>query len=465
MRDWLVRHRRPKFLARRFDRGRTVIGTLDPSRKQVLILGGGFSGLLSAWHLSHLGWKVDLVEGSDRLGGLISTARLDHGIAESAAHSFLASSEVRELCAQLNVPLLQVRKNSRARYIIRNGTPSRLPLRWFEVLDLAGALLGRRADAGHSGANPSLSLEQWARHFLGDSALEYLVNPMVRGIYAARPSELSVRAAFPKLVVGEGGGLMGSLLDRKSKNKGKRGEKSGMVVPAEGMQSLIEAIVRDLKASQNVTLRTGMKVTSLEAAQAPNLICTLPAYALSRVFAMDGHYSEGSACARVAYAPLMSVTAILKNSAFSRLPRGVGTLVPEVEESRGWKSLGVLYTSSSFSGRVKEESKHMSCTLMFGSTSHPEYLAWSDGEVEAEVIETLERMHGMRGGRDSIVDLKIHRWGQAIPVYDSCLQEAWATLGQGFFSQPGRMAFGNWTGQVSIRGMIESWAAILPALS
>jgi oxygen-dependent protoporphyrinogen oxidase len=425
------------------------------------VLGGGFSGLLSAWHLARGGWKVDLVEGSDRLGGLISTAKLEHGIAESAAHSFLASSDVRELCAQLNVPLLQVRKNSRARYIIRNGAPDRLPLRWFEMLELGLSLVGERADGEHSSSNSSLTLEKWSRYFLGDPALEYLVNPMVRGIYAARPSELSVSAAFPKIQVDEGSSLLGSLFAQKGQAKGKSSGKSGMVVPASGMQGMIDAFVTELRASPNVTLRTGMRVSSLEAVSAPNLITTLPAYALSRVLAVDGHEEEASACARVSYAPLMSVTAILKKDAFSRVPCGVGTLVPELEEGNGWKCLGVLYTSSSFVGRVKDEARHVSCTLMFGSTAHPEYLAWSDEEVEAEVISTLARLHGLRGGSEALEDLRIHRWGQAIPVYNSDLQNAWTTLSNGYFSRPGRLAFGNWTGQVSIRGMIESWARCL----
>jgi oxygen-dependent protoporphyrinogen oxidase len=441
-----------------------MLGTLNANSKEVLILGGGFSGLLSAWHLAHLGWKVDLVEGNDRLGGLISTQADELGLTEAAAHSFLVTESVRDFCEQLKVPLVSIRKNSRSRYIVRNGKPRRFPLRWFELLDLVGSVLSKRADANHSDQADDLTVQQWADYYLGKPALEYLLNPMIRGIYAARPSELEVRTAFPKLNLSEGESVFALPRKRKSRTPSSGG-RAQMMAPAFGMQSIIDAMIRDLRANPSVTLRTQMKVSSLEDFQGPNLIVTLPAYSLSRIFAVDSQLEEASACARVNYAPLISVTAFVKTAAFDRLPRGVGTLVPEFEELNGWKALGVLYNSASFPNRVKDESKIASFTLMFGGTAHPEHFSWDEDELRSEVIKTLERIFDSDRVGQNLIAIKAQRWGQAIPVHDRELRVARETLARTFCAKPGRVVFGNWTGEVSLRGMMETWSALRNSLT
>jgi oxygen-dependent protoporphyrinogen oxidase len=432
-----------------------MLGRLDESRKEVLILGAGFSGLLSAWHLARLGWKVDLVEGTDRVGGLISTNHGALGLAEAAAHSFLATPAVLSLCRELGVTLVPVREKSRARYILRDGKPRRFPLKWFETIDLLSKVFFRRADAKHSAENADLTLDIWSDFFLGKPALEYLLNPMVRGVYASRPSELEISTAFSGLAVQEGAGILSLLSQRRKKQAS--GSHARMMAPLLGMNSVISALERELRAHPRVTIRTGMKVTSLEGMDVPNLISTLPAYSLSRIFAVDSRLEEASACARVNYAPLISVTAFVRQEGFKKPIRGVGTLVPEIEGKEGWYCLGVLYNSSSFEGRVQDEEAVASFSLMFGGTSHPEHFSWDDEQLRQKVISTLERMFGLIRGEDALIDIKIHRWGQAIPIHDGDLRRAREALLKGFCSSPGRMVFGNWTGEVSLRGMIEFW--------
>ena len=83
-----------------------MLGRIDPNRRDVTIIGAGVSGLLLAYRLDSLGYRVRLFEGSERAGGLIETRRTELGLAESAAHSFLVSAEVRTVCADLGVELI-----------------------------------------------------------------------------------------------------------------------------------------------------------------------------------------------------------------------------------------------------------------------------------------------------------------------------------------------------------------------
>jgi hypothetical protein len=49
----------------------------------------------------------------------------------------------------------------------------------------------------------------------------------------------------------------------------------------------------------------------------------------------------------------------------------------------------------------------------------------------------------------------VRRWERAIPLYGDELRAARDAATAGWCSQPGRLLFGNYTGEVSIRGMIE----------
>ena len=53
--------------------------------RSVTVVGGGISGLATAYYLSLAGIPVEIVERSDRLGGLIATHRTPHGPVETAA--------------------------------------------------------------------------------------------------------------------------------------------------------------------------------------------------------------------------------------------------------------------------------------------------------------------------------------------------------------------------------------------
>ena len=64
-----------------------MIGTLNKEFREVTVVGAGIAGMLGAYYLDRNGYRVTLIEQSERAGGLIRTRHTDHGIAESAAQS------------------------------------------------------------------------------------------------------------------------------------------------------------------------------------------------------------------------------------------------------------------------------------------------------------------------------------------------------------------------------------------
>ena len=441
-----------------------MIGRFDTERREATVVGAGIAGMLAAHALDRRGYRVTLLEERERAGGLIQTEHTEHGMAERAAHSLLASPAVVDFCRELGVELAEIRPDSRARFIVREGRLRKFPLRLGEAVGTLRRAAFARAQSG--AASPSL--DAWGRTHLGGAAVDYLLTPFVRGIYGVEPAELGVRAAFPALSVAPGHTLIGTMLFGRAKNgvgasnghandhanggnaNARAKEKKRMVAPRHGMGDLVGRLERRLEERLGDRFRRGECVR--EVPDAPNVVISTPAYAAAKL--LEGSSPDLARALRtITYTPIVSVTAFYPVSALTRPVRGVGALVPARE---GRTSLGVLFTSSSFEGRVTDESRYVSFAVLLGGTSQPHWVDAPDTEIERAVREELDALLGVRGEPARLV---ISRWPRAIPRYSVALPQVWAKARETWCAAPGRLLFGNYTGQVSLRGMIESAAS------
>src|SRR5437764_469848 len=139
----------------------------------ITVVGAGFSGLATAYFLTKHGFKVRIIEKSDRTGGLIRTIRTEHGLVETAANGLLSSTRLEAMCADIGVPLIATRREAHKRFIYR-GKPKQLPLR---VADLI-ALSGRFAiNAARLRPRRSETVSHWGRRILRHGAEGYLLIP------------------------------------------------------------------------------------------------------------------------------------------------------------------------------------------------------------------------------------------------------------------------------------------------
>src|SRR6266852_6398254 len=83
----------------------------------ISVVGAGFSGLTTAYFLTKHGFKVRIIEKTERAGGLIKTIRTEHGLVETAANGLLSSARLEAMCADIGVPLQATRLEARARFI------------------------------------------------------------------------------------------------------------------------------------------------------------------------------------------------------------------------------------------------------------------------------------------------------------------------------------------------------------
>jgi len=421
-----------------------VIGTLNTNKKEVTIVGAGIAGMLAAHALNKRGYRVTLIEENERAGGLIKTSKTRHGIAESAAHSLIATQAVRELCDELNVKLITPRKESSAKYIVRDGRLRRFPL----SIPEAAMTLGRAAFVRSDGV-ANTNLETWGRRHLGNAASDYLLTPFVRGIFGVQPAELGVAAAYPALSLKPGKTLLGSMLFKEKKGTSKRDSKE-RVAPEFGMGELVTKLDRRLEQKLGPRFRKREKIEDVP--DAPNIIIATPAYAAASILKSSSP-ALADRLASVKYTPIVSVTVFVDRHSFTHPVHGTGVLMPACEDRR---SLGILFNSSSFANRVSDDAHVSSFTVMMGGTSQREWLYASDNEIRQAIKLELFQVLGIL----EPLAVKIHRWPQALPQYSAGLPTVWEEARTTWCTTRGRILFGNYTGQISLRGMIETAAKL-----
>src|SRR5690606_34876138 len=104
-----------------------------------------------------------------------------------------------------------------------------------------------------------------------------------------------------------------------------------------------------------------------------------------------------------------------------------------------------------FVARVTDQDRYASLTILVGGTRHPETLQLNDSDLMAFIQSDLQRI---LGAPISILHSEIHRYERAIPLYSSSLEKLWTKAANTWCKQPGRLLLGNYTGQVSLRGIL-----------
>ena len=390
--------------------------------KAVTVVGGGFSGLATAYYLSLAGVPVEIVEKSDRLGGLIATLQTPHGPVETAAVGMRNSARVDAVCRDLGLDMLFSAPSFRRAGYIYRGRPRRWPLSAWESISLAARFATATARGARS-PRPLETVEQWGARVLGPRATQWLVGPALHGRYAGEPARLSA-----------------SLLFGRPELPAPRVRK-GVVAPVGGMQQLIDALERRLR-SRDVSIRLN-STASLDGAT-PAVICTSARAAAECL--RDAAPAASQALSTIDMLPLVRITAFYPGEATSQWGRGI--LFP-----RGGgdiRALGVLFNTNIFPQRKGAYSE----SWIYGGATDPDVVDLSDVELGA----AMDRDRQVLCGRDvRPAGRFVNRWREALPYYDLQLELARA---RGFDLPKGVFLVGNYVAGIGLPMVLEQAAAV-----
>src|SRR5579859_5921734 len=186
------------------------------ARPHVVIVGGGISGLASAFFLRDEAVRVTVLEGSPRLGGKLSVSEIAGVAVDEGAEALLVTRpEGTALIAEVGLGDQRTVPGTTSSAIWTLGALRPLPRRQFMGVpsDLAElARSGVVSSEGAARASQDLELPPTARDGdvavaryvgarLGAEVVDRLVDPLLGGVYAGRSEELSFEATLPALAV------------------------------------------------------------------------------------------------------------------------------------------------------------------------------------------------------------------------------------------------------------------------
>lgn len=210
-----------------------------------LVLGGGVSGLLAAWHLQRCGESVEVWEAQEKPGGWVQTLPWEGGYVERGPQGVLVApgSATDRLFRELG---LDTRSPGHgARWVGKSGSlipvPSKPPgILTTKLMPLPARLrLLREPFVPVRGPEPEESLSAFVARRMGRGAAEHLLPAMVAGILAAPAERLSVDA-LPKLRQWEAKGSIFKAL--------KSEPRSELRIPKGGMGALTRALADQVQA-------------------------------------------------------------------------------------------------------------------------------------------------------------------------------------------------------------------------
>jgi oxygen-dependent protoporphyrinogen oxidase len=398
------------------------------------IIGGGISGLSAAFWLSRIvGASVTLFEKNSVMGGCIGTSSENGFTIEAGPNGFLDSKPHTVQLFQdagLGDNLLKSNDAARKRFIMRYGRLIRVPedASSFMKTDLIGfagklRLMGELIVPKKKNDKDE-TVAEFALRRLGREAMEYMIAPMVSGVFAGDASKLSLKSAFPVIceLESEYGGLFKGMLKKKKKKSGPAGP-GGVLTSYVGglMQSIndLEAkcaeagveFIKDCKVQEVHKGENGFRIaTSKGEYYFDNVVSCAPAYEAAKFFGtLDGRLAE--IMESIPYSPAFVAGLGFEENDVEDELDGFGYLIPRLEKKR---ILGALFTSSIFPSR-RPKDKKLVRVIMGGDTELGRSLmSKSDDELVDIAFDEIKDTLGIK---NRPVHYKYFRWDKAIPQY------------------------------------------------
>ncbi len=361
---------------------------------KVRIIGAGFSGLSLAYFLNKNGVAVEVIEQSDRTGGLISSPNTSFGIYETAANGFLSNGLVEEFIADLKLEPLRPGSQAKKRFIYRS-LPRRWPLTALETIMTLCKFVSRLFTRQIS-PRKNETIHQWGHRVLGAAATQYLLEAALQGIYAGEAQRMSAELIFKK--------------------DPAAGKSKGLVSFKNGMGEMIKVLTHHLEKA-GVQFTYSQKAVLKVDPDIATVICTNPYQAAELLLQLSAakadpelHISNSQLLKRIELRPITTVTAF-----FEKPPQkhaGFGILFPQ---SEGRWPLGILQNSHIFD----RKSSYFSETWILSGVD------LSETHIKDKLVSERQIIYDEK---TAPLHLQITRWPQALPHYSLELKQILSEL-------------------------------------
>jgi len=433
----------------------------------VLVVGGGISGLAIATSLLHRGVSVELWESSPRPGGKIETDRDSRGyVTERAANMVMNfRPEVNRFIEQSN---LVAKKSMLApvvrRYMMHDGKLVAVPTKLAAIISspiwsLPGKLRLLAEPFIRKGGHEDETVSDFISRRVGREVLEKAMEPYVSGVLASDPDLANAYSVLPRMTALEErfgslalGILVHKFLRRRTATPQEAFSFNG------GMSTLVKSLVAnpglrfrpDHTAVELVKHGSDWRVTGSASGTelsvtARQVVLSVPANTAAQLLnPLDEDLAQ--LLRGIQYTPVAVVHTGFDRHAIKHPLDGTGFLIPR---RAGAAATGCLWMSSLFPNCAPED--RVLLTNYLGGARLPQAAEWDDERSVAEILHTITPLLNIRGEPEM---LRIDRHHRALPLYHGNYYGRMRALTDRLRQIPGLHLETNYRGGVSVRDRI-----------
>ncbi len=423
--------------------------------KSVIIIGGGISGLSTAFALleqaatANLPLSCTILDAAPVWGGKIVTHRVGQLVMEAGPDSFLSQKPWgMELCRRLGITdqLINTNPVEKKASVLRGGqlhelpeglvtfTPSQLGpffrsglLSWIDLARMGCDVLipPRRSTEDES-------LASFFRRRFGRHACERVMEPLMAGIYAGDAEQMSLRATFPRfyeLEQSHGSVIRGMMAARRARAQTPsdgRPRHTMFVTLKHGLADLVAGLTVRIQQGGGV-LKSGVQAEAVRvrshqagrwmydvvcsdgtALSAEALVLATPAYVSADLVRPLSPLAAGL-METIPYASTATISLIYPAAAVGHTLQGFGFVVPRVE---GRDLIAATWTSIKWPHRAPPDEVSVRCYL--GGVGREAILQQDDEALVRCVRDELASIVGLQAAPHYV---DVNRWHRAMPQY------------------------------------------------
>ncbi|MDQ8192847.1 protoporphyrinogen oxidase [Coraliomargarita sp. SDUM461004] len=439
--------------------------------KKTAIIGSGITALTRAWQLTQRGHSCVVLESSPRIGGAIQSHRSGAYLAEAGPNSIQVNSAAVDRFLR-SVPNLENRiitasARAKKRFILRNGRPQAVPMGPLSAItsplwSLSGKLrVLKEPFVRPMAPDVEESAADFVRRRLGEELYQYAINPLIGGIYAGDPEQLSLRYAFPKLYALEqnhGGMIRGAIAKMHGNRQKHVPTVNKRIISFEnGLAELPQA----LAAALGECVHTSVYLESIQHIDShwqikwngqihhyDEVILTTPAHSLA-MLPLDLTLEKALRPLKaIDYPPVSVLSLAFKRAEVAHPLDGFGVLIPECEKRM---ILGVLFPSSIFAHRAPAD--EVLLTVFVGGERQPKLAQPDTDTLRIKILPELRQILGVAGKPKFVHHT---HWPRAIPQYKLGYGELLQQMQTVEAHFPGLKLAGNYRTGISLSYCIES---------
>ncbi len=432
----------------------------------VLVIGGGISGLAVAHLVAQEGLSVEVWERDSQPGGQIRSHQEAGYLTEQAASMVLNfRPEVNRFMQGAGLESSKTpRANTANRYLVDGDRLVALPMKLGGLL--ASPLWSQRGKLRLAleafvprGGGPHETVSEFITRRLGKEVLDKAMGPFVAGPLASDPDLANAFSVLPRLTGLEqryGSLTMGVFVHRILRRR------TATVTEGFSFRGGMSTLVETLAGDPGIGFHSGYTVTELEpvrqgwkitgnargteqVCRARQVILSVPADVAARLTRpLDS--TLGRLVDEIEYAPLTVIHTGFSRTAVSHPLDGNGFLVPR---TAGASITGCQWMSSLFPHRAPPGKVLLSSYL--GGALHPAATDLDDEHSLTETLRTLQPMLGIKGDPEWV---RIDRHPRALPLYYGAYHERMLAIDARLQKLPGLYLEANYRGGISIRDRI-----------